>query len=352
MDRGMPPRVTYWTGTWDPAKEAISKEVDALRIASRARAPVVSFSLAQSTRILPRDRVIMLSGRAWLALRGVAAMLEPRGDVTHVFGGRSSWHLLRALGRRPILLTAAVLSKGVGGLPHTNIARVVIESETALGEWTEAGIPRGRIELIRPGIDLEWYRPAPARSQNRFTLLFASTPSDATEMAPRGIPLLVELARLRPLIDIVVPWREWGDIGAARQALEALRPPSNFIVKFGDVADMRSQYADAHATVVCFDRIGKTCPSFVIEGLAAGRPCISTEGIGLAGDLSRSGAGIVVPRDVAALAVAVDQLRMGWAGFSARARQLAEELFDLRTFLTRYDQLYREIISDSGSKRR
>ena len=31
MGRRMPPRVTYWTGTWDPRQEAISKEVELLR---------------------------------------------------------------------------------------------------------------------------------------------------------------------------------------------------------------------------------------------------------------------------------------------------------------------------------
>lgn len=339
----MPPRVTYWTGTWDPLKEAISKEVNALRIGARARAPVVSFSIGQRTRVMPRDRVLMLSDWAWPAVRAAAALLEPRGDVSHVFGGRSSWHLLRALGRRPILLTAAVLAKGVGGLPHTNIACVAIESEAALNEWLEAGIPRERIVVIRPGIDLDWYRPAPAPAQDRFTLLFASTPADAREIEARGIPLLAELARLRPNIDVVVPWREWGDVAEARRALAALQPPANFMVEFGDARDMRPFYAGAHATILCFDRIGKTVPNFVIEGLASARPCISIAEGGLAADLARSGAGIVVPRSSQALAAAVDQLRANWPGFSERARRLAEDEFDVRRFLARYEELYAEL---------
>ena len=65
----MPPRVTYWTGTWDPVKEAISKEVVALRIGSRARAPVVSFSPGQPNRLVRKDRVLTLSGGAWMFLR-------------------------------------------------------------------------------------------------------------------------------------------------------------------------------------------------------------------------------------------------------------------------------------------
>ena len=58
----MSPRVTYWTGTWDPAKEAISKELNALRVGTRTRAPVVSFAPDQPFRLNTADRVLMLPG--------------------------------------------------------------------------------------------------------------------------------------------------------------------------------------------------------------------------------------------------------------------------------------------------
>jgi glycosyltransferase involved in cell wall biosynthesis len=352
MGSGVSPRVTYWTGTWDPAREAISKEINTLRTGNRSASPVVSLSPRQSIRLSFRDRVLMLPDRAWPLLRGVAALVEPRGNITHVFGGRGvSWHLLRALGRRPIVLTAVVASTAApGGLPATRIAKVVIENESSAAEWVASGISRERIRLIRPGIDLDWYAPAGATAPGRFTLLFASTPPDPAEIGPRGIPLLVELARLRPDIDVVLLWRNWGDVDAARRALNELRPPANFLVKFGDVADLRPHYAAAHATIVCFESgIGKTCPSFVIEGLASARPCISTAEGGLAGDLDRSGAGLAVPRDAASLARAVDLVRADWIGFSGRARRLAEDQFSLRRFRAGYDELYDQVLLESAS---
>ena len=111
VGRRLPPRVTYWTGTWDPAKEAISKEIAALRVGpARARACRVVLS-GPVKPIRPPASRHLLSGRAWPVLRVVAALVEPRAEVTHIFGGQSSWHLLRALGRRPIVLTAVLSRK-------------------------------------------------------------------------------------------------------------------------------------------------------------------------------------------------------------------------------------------------
>src|SRR5438093_906817 len=89
MDCDMPPQVTYWTGVWQPGSEALSNEVQALRDLYGGRAPVVSFSSGQRSAVSVRDRVVRLSSARWAALRAVAAAVEPRGDVTHVFGARA-----------------------------------------------------------------------------------------------------------------------------------------------------------------------------------------------------------------------------------------------------------------------
>jgi glycosyltransferase involved in cell wall biosynthesis len=170
--------------------------------------------------------------------------------------------------------------------------------------------------------------------------LFASTPADVGELESRGIPLLVELARRRADVDVLVPWRAWGDLEAARRAVASLGPPPNFIVSFGD-CDMREQYARAWATIACFaPGTGKTCPNFVLEGLASRRPAILTSGVGIAADVAGDGAGLVTDRTVHALDAAIDALRTDWTGYADRARALAERAFDLRLFHDRYDALY------------
>jgi glycosyltransferase involved in cell wall biosynthesis len=340
---GVPARVTYWTGTWDPTKEAISKEIALLRCGPRASAPLVAFSPAHASQLHLAERVLKLSSRRWVALRAAARLIEPWGDITHVFGGRSSWHLLRAVGRRPVLLTAVLACEDSAELPQIPIARVVVEVDDAVDEWVAAGIPRDRIEVLPPGIDLDRFRPMPS-PEGRFTLLFASTPSDAAEIGPRGIDLLVELARQRPDIDVLLPWRQWGDLGQVRAAIDRLRPPANVLVEHGDVPDMRACYARAHATVAMFARgRGKACPNFVIEGLACGRPSIMSAEAPLAGTIAGAGAGLAVARDVRALSGAVDQAKERWSGLAAGARALAEQRFDEVRFVQRYEQIYAEL---------
>ncbi|ODS52368.1 MAG: hypothetical protein ABS36_17430 [Acidobacteria bacterium SCN 69-37] len=351
MGRHVPPRVTYWTGTWDPAREAISKEIESLRSGARRRSPVVAFSVGNRTRLDRRAATLMLSHRRWLLLRAVAALVEPTADVSHVFGGGGSWHLLRALGRRPIVLTAVVPTDDAATLPLEACVRVVVETEAAMAVWRAAHVPEDRLSIVRPGIDLARFRPQPP-ADGPFTLLFASTPSDAAEIAPRGIPLLVELARARPEIAIVVPWRQWGDVAAAKQALAALRPPGNFRVLHEPIADMAALVARVHATVVAFaPGVGKSCPNFVVEGLAAGRPAIVAERLDLADLVERHCAGVAVDRSVAGLSRGVDVLIREWQARGERARALAEREFDETTFRDRYARIYEDVVDEHRRRR-
>jgi glycosyltransferase involved in cell wall biosynthesis len=224
-------------------------------------------------------------------------------------------------------------------------ARVVVEADVLIDEWVERGVPRAAITVVHPGIDLEQYAFAPPpRQTERVRFLFASSPSEPSEIEARGIPLLIEFARARPDIEIVVPWRPWGDVERMTAVMDALRPPANFHVRVEHSVDMRRYFAEAHATVVCFRAgAGKALPNFALEGLAAGRPCLATRESGLARLLDTCGAGLVCDRNVAGLSAAVDELRASLDERSARARQLAETQFDLQTFLRAYEGIYRSV---------
>jgi glycosyltransferase involved in cell wall biosynthesis len=341
--------VTYWTGTWDPQKEAISKEIDHLRVGDRRRALVVAFSAHHPLRFRPRERVITFGHRHWPVLRSLAPLFERVGDVTHIFGGAESWHLMRSIGRRPVVFTAVVHARPGERLPHSQFARVVVEADALIDEWVARGVPRAKITVVHPGIDLEHYPFMLRRREERLRLLFASSPSEPSEIEARGIPLLIELARARPDIEIVVPWRRWGDVDGVWAVIDNLRPPTNFHVRHERDADMRRYFAEADATVVCFRAgAGKALPNFVLEGLATGRPCLATRESGLAPLLETSGAGVVCERSVAGLIAAVDALRASLDERAVRARELAETHFDLRAFVAAYERLYRDVFASTA----
>jgi len=213
--------VTYWTGIWEPKREGISKEVEWLRAALAPGCAVVSFT-PQRTWVLPGDRVLRLHFRRWLFLRAAALALERTADINHVFGGVGAVaHFLHVLGRRPIVLTVVIPGTALEPALYDRVARFVAESRGLAATLVAAGVSPDRIETIYPAVDIDRHPPQPPPARGPFRLLFASTPSEASEIDQRGLGLLIDLARLRPDIEVVVPWRQWGRVTEARQALES-----------------------------------------------------------------------------------------------------------------------------------
>jgi glycosyltransferase involved in cell wall biosynthesis len=343
MGRGVPPKVTYWTGTWDPQREAISKEIEVLRGLGRARAPVVSYSSGQGFSVDIRNHVVCLGASQWPLLHPIAAMLEPRADVNHVFGALDAWHLLRAPRRRPTILTVAVPGAPTVPAAHTRVRAFVGESEAAVDALLAAGVPHERVRLIYPGVDLHSYRIGPP-PLDPFRILFASTPADPAEFSDRGIPLLVELARACPDVEVVLLWRSWGDRDAARWALEALKPTSNLKVEQRNGRSMTEVYQSVHAIACLYaEGFGKSCPNSVVEALACGVPALISESCGIARLIARGGAGLAVPRILQNVVQAVRALRDRQPQFGKAARALAEQHFAIASFLNAYLRLYDEV---------
>lgn len=344
----MPPRLTYWTGIWEPAREALSKEVNLLREALAPAAPVVSFSQGQPSSWLPRQGVFRLHGDRYVALRALAAVLERSSDFSHLVGDVRSWHLLRALRRRPVLLTAALDGEPLPIGMYDRVARFAAESELIADSLVRGGVPASRIEIVYPGVDLARFRPEPCPADT-FTALFASSPASPDDLARRGIPLMVEAARRCPDVDIVLLWRQWGRVDDCLRALQALHPPSNLRVEVGDVADMSGAYRRVHATI--FTPVaghGKSCPNSVIEGLAAGRPAVVGATCGIARLIGANGAGVVLhDRTPEALAEALRELRRNYETYARDARRLAERTFSERNFIQTYQELYRQVANGS-----
>ena len=337
----MPPSVTYWTGVWDPAREAMSKEVQTLRRALQPTAPVVSLSLGQRSSISLRHRVVRLAAARSITFRATAALLEPLGDVTHVFGAMHAWHLLRSLGRRPIVFTVAIPGPALEAALYEKVAVFAAESECLADDLRRAGIDSDRIRVIYPGVNLEEFAPAPRATRDRFHVLFASSPSDVSEFDARGIPLLINLARLCPEIDVTLLWRSWGDQQAARRAFANLNPPQNIRIDAHRGRDMASVYQDADAIACLYEPgFGKSCPNSIVEALACGVPALVSDTCGIAGLIARGAAGIATTRNPSDVAAAVRTLRKEHLRFSAAARRLAERNFDRTQFVNEYARLY------------
>jgi glycosyltransferase involved in cell wall biosynthesis len=337
------PKVTYWTGNWDLRREAISKEIQILRSLGDGRATVMSVGNGQRFRVDFRNRVVQMAGAHWPLLYAVAPLVERQSEINHVFGGLDAWHLLRATRRRPTILTVALPGKPTVPAVHDHVRLFAAESEAVVDALGDAGIPDDRIRLIYPGVDLHCYRTATPPPLHPFRILFASTPADPREFEARGIPLLVELARACPDMEVVLLWRSWGDRDASRQALARLRPPANLIVEERNGREMADVYRSVHA-VSCFyaDGFGKSSPNSVVEAMACGVPALVSDTCGLSGLIRRGDAGMTVPRAIRDIAAAARVLRDRHQSFGRAARKLAEEHFAISSFLGAYVRLYEE----------
>ncbi len=346
MDRHVQPRLTYWTGTWHPSTEAISKEVEILRRQPGHLGPVVSFSARQHSGLHARDGVIKLAGSRHGLLHLLAALIEPRGRITHAFGAANAWHLLRVLGRRPLLFTVALPGSALGPTLYDKVSIFAAESEAIAATLRAAGVREDRIEVVYPGINLAQFVPAPLPAARPFRILFASTPAHVEELDVRGIPMMVEAARRLPDVEFVLLWRRWGDESAARRALESLDLPRNVIVDRRDAASMVEEYQRVHATIVFYaEGFGKSCPNSVVEGLACGRPALLSDTTGIASLVEEHGAGVVVPRTVDGMVEGIERMRAEGQGLGTRARQLAERAFGVDRFRQHYAALYQRLLT-------
>jgi glycosyltransferase involved in cell wall biosynthesis len=318
----------------------MSSEVSGIRAALNPGATVVSISAGQRSALHLRDRVIRLSGRRWVFLRMLAALLERRARITHVVGEMQAWHLLRALGRRPIMFTVVIPGEPLPKVLLDKVALFVAESEPLARALADAGVEGSRIRIVYPGVDVTRFCPGNSRPE-RFTVVFASSPSSPSHFAARGIPLLVEAARLCPDIDVRIMWRTWGDTAMLQQALSALNPPPNVISEWRDVPEMAEVYQSAHAAAfLSAANYGKSCPNSIVEALACGCPAIVSESCGIGALLVEGHAGIRVALDPVRVAEALQALKAEFVDRSAAARAIATKHFDIKLFLESYRTLY------------
>ena len=341
----MQPRVTYWLGGWHPTREAVSKEVQALR-PQASSSWVVSVAEDNKLSWNWRARRILLPARHKDLTVMAMAAIERLGQVSHAFNAMDGWMFLRALGGRPLIYT--VTTEGTPTARDRELfARVSLfaaETTSLADSLVRSGVEPSRVRVIHPGVDLKRFSPSRDEAPGDFTVLFASTPITAAEIEGRGIGLLGDVARRLPDVRFRTLWRQWGDQVAALRAVAALGLPSNVVVHWGDSADIVDEYRRAHATIACFaPGVGKSAPNSVIEGLACGRPAIVTDTVGLAPLVAQTGAGVVTARCADALAEGIDQLRRNYRSYARRARPAAETWFGLEQFSAAYGRLYRDL---------
>ena len=323
--------------------EAIASEVATLR--KRFRSSVAWGLSHHHAALLSWKKGFCLNPRFQLVFRTATRVLEPFFQLNHIFGSLGDWFYLNPPRRRPTVLTVAAANAPVHRSLLERVDRFVVEYPAGIEEIERLGIDRQRIRLIFPPVDLDRFRPTPP-PDSPFTVLFASSPDEASWLEARGIPQLLDAAAVRPQMRFRLLWRPWGDSLPQIRNLIQQRGLSNVDLAVGRVDDMAFEYINAHATVALFTQVErcKPAPNSLIESMASGRPVVTTTKVGLANLIREAQAGVVCPSTGHYLAESLDRIEADWPVFSANARRLAEQQFAVERFLGSYQRLYQELL--------
>lgn len=202
---------------------------------------------------------------------------------------------------------------------------------------------RERVAIVPLGVDPVRFAPAPL-PEGPFTLLFVGLLRHY-----KGVDDLLRALPALPEARLVVA----GD-GPKRAELEALAHELGLAerVKFlGRVPHeaLPGLYHAAHALVLPANSRAEAFGTVLLEAMASGRPCVTTEvGSGMAYVVQHEATGLVVPpRDPAALAAALSRLaadRAWCARLGAAGRARVEAEFTLERMIRRVEGIYGEVI--------
>lgn len=348
------PRVTYWTGWLSPEMEGCSREVFALT-KEFPRSRVFGLSRHYQIRVSLRRRYVGINVRFYALFRLLAPWWDATSDVNHIYGSLSEWFFLRAVRRRPLILTVATIADPLERSAYAHVCRFVTHAERTTKQLVAWGFPPDHIRLIYPGVDLEVFRPssrsasmplpAPRPDRDRFRIVFATTPNWKDGIRVRGVDLILEAARRLPDVDFYLLWRPWA---GAEQLVEHVRAaaPHNVRISLGLVRDMAAVYQAADATIAPFlsESGTKICPTSLLESLACGRPLLVSSHVGISDLVRDERCGVVFEPTVDGLCEGVRELQRHHAVYSSHARPCAERHFDPETCREQHARLYAEIM--------
>ncbi len=342
----MPPRVAIWSASFAFGMEAIANEVE-----------ILSDHLPESCvwGINPRKKWIYKYRKRFacdvkyqLIFRLWVKLFQRKYQVQHLYGSLGDWFHLRALNQQPAVLTVALDLDCSDLTLLEKINHFAVEWPSAIQKLIALGIPEHKISLVLPPVDLDKFKPiAPPRGN--FIATFASSPEKIEALDARGVPLMLDAAKLRPCTDFTLVWRPWGQALTEVQNQIKSRDLKNVRLHTSKIQNMECVYQDAHVTLACFSDMSqcKSMPNSIIESLACGRPVIITHQVELASMVAEANAGIIIQNDPAQLANALETIQNDWQRYSDNARRLAQTKFCQKRFIQQYLEIYKNLLIKS-----
>jgi len=317
-----------------PGTDAVFQEIAALRRRFGGEC-LQLYPLRRPSRIFPK----ILYG---LHQRRALRRLEPAVDLHHLYYATLyPFPWLRAL-RKPLIYSAVTgVGEHVAGGRAAWLKTVhTIVSCNPRDEVALRALRPARYRIIRPGIAVERFSPAPLPLRDELILLVGSAPWIRRQFRTKGIDLLLDAAGSLPL-RLVFLWR-----GLLRKELQrhvARRGLSRRVEIINEATDVNRLLARVHATAVLAEteRQVKAYPHSLMESLAAGKPALVSGCIPMADYVVEKQCGEVVPRLTPDdLRAALQRLMDHYGQHQAQALAHGRADFALAPMLAAYGEVY------------
>jgi glycosyltransferase involved in cell wall biosynthesis len=347
MDRNMSKdvgQILYLSGAIEPHSEGISKEVFTLHNHFKSSyvigtSPDGRFMYSQAKRYFGIPSRFLPTLRYWVPL------VAHNFKLIHIFHGIDCYHYLKIKGSKPVILTSISVDQILSMEHYRKVSTVIVESPRDREKLIANGFDPEKVAVIYPGTDLSVFNDTVPPPEGRFRILFASSPFSLEYMEPRGVRLLLEAAKIKCDVEFIFLWRKRGDTLSLLQQWIGGLAVTNVRVIHEDIVDMNKMFQESHATIVPFtsEKNTKSCPNSAVESLAAGRPVLVSDKVGIADVVQSEQSGVVFQPDAASLVAAITSLQQEYATFQQNARACANRHFDEKVFLESYERLYAEV---------
>ena len=342
-------RILYWTGTIEPHREGIAKEVFMLHNHFKG-SYVIGTSPHGCFMYSKKQRYFGIPSRLLPTVRHWAPYFERGFSISHIIQGIDNYHYLKARGDNPIILTAIAIGEILSMSHYKRVSQVVVECDRDRKKLISYGFAPEKVAVIYPGTDLSIFNCSAPPPEGKFKILFASSPFSFDYMEPRGLRLLLEAANIKRDVDFIFLWRRRGDTFNVLQQWISELSLTNVKVINEDIEHMNKMFSYCHATVAPFtsEKNNKSCPNSLIESLATGRPVLVSDKVGIADIIKKEMNGIVFSADVHSLVDAISKIEKDYILFKKNARPSATKYFNVNSFLNSYERLYQEVSLPNG----
>lgn len=336
---------------FDPlGREAVSKEIISLRKVFKNKVFIYSLSMSFGNFCIKKD--IFLYYYKLLPLLPTISLLSKFSNISHIYTSVNDIPFLRlVLGKRVVLTSVEGVNlkrlKNNRRLLKEKVKKIIVQSEKDRKILVGNGIPERKIGIVYPGVDLEEYRSPVRRvkKNEKLKILFASSPLKKEHFFSRGVDFLFKNSGVfeNSNLELTMLWRRLlkGDLD------EKYGKHYSSFVKIVDryINDMPKYYSQFHATILPYCGVvgNKSCPHSLIESLAAGKPVLVSEDVGISDLIEKEKCGVVFKLSEKGLENGIYRLRENYSLYQSKTVKVAKKYFSEKMFIYKHKKLYLEI---------